>query len=270
MSNSICKFMPAKDYNKDIKTINFVFESDFKTLRQPFIKPIYVMNIVVKGSAVLKLNSREYKLGPGDLFFAFPGGRYEIDGSDDFKYMYISFMGSYASLLLNELDININNPVFNDLGVSVDFWLDSIRRINQLNANILTESVLFYSLSFINNRSDKVTLKKNNENLFETIVSYTECHFREQDLSLRKVADIFSYTEKYLSYLFKKNMETGFNKYLNNLRIQYACKLIEEGEDTISEISRRCGFADSFYFSKVFKKRTGISPTGYIKKMTEI
>ncbi len=265
MKNSICNFMPAKSSNSGIKTVNFVYESDFKSLNQPFIEPTFALHLVTKGEAVLKICENKYKLKVGDIFFSFAGVPYEIDGDSSFKYMYISFVGTYSTQLLNDLEINVNRPVYKDLEVSTEFWLNSIRRVNQFNSNIITESVLLYTLSFINNKSEDVKLKKNNENMFENIVDYINNHYYERDLNLKKIADIFSYTEKYLSYLFKKNMDVGFNRYLNNLRMQYACNLIDNNVENVSEIASMCGFSDSLYFSKVFKKREGISPTEYIK-----
>ena len=60
-------------------------------------------------------------------------------------------------------------------------------------------------------------------------------------------------------------MNIGFSKYLNQLRIKHAYDLISQNMTSVSEIAYNCGFSDSLYFSKVFKKITGISPTEYIK-----
>jgi two-component system response regulator YesN len=61
-------------------------------------------------------------------------------------------------------------------------------------------------------------------------------------------------------------MNVNFKAYLNKLRIQYACELIDDGHTCVSEISAMCGFSDSLYFSKTFKKHMGYSPTEYVKK----
>lgn len=265
LSNSICKFIPTKNYNKDLKTINFVYESELKKLKQPFIKPIFVMNLVIKGNGILKVNNKEFELNSGTVFFAFPGCPFKLLGSDDFRYIYISFMGTNAANLLNDFGINIENPVCSNMDSVIPFWLDSIRRINQQNANVLTESVLLYTLSFLNNPNKEIKLKKNNENLFELIVDYIDNHFMDTDISIKKIADVFSYTEKYISALFSKNMKTKFKSYLNDMRIQYANKLIEDGETSVSKISELCGYSDSLYFSKVYKEKTGKSPKQKIK-----
>ncbi|MBO5474638.1 MAG: AraC family transcriptional regulator [Lachnospiraceae bacterium] len=269
MSHSICKFMPAKNYSGGIKIINYVYETEFNKLRQPFLRPVYYVHLVTRGAAVLKINGTEYELKRGSLFFAFPGCPYEIAGSEDFGYLYISFMGSSVATVLEDLDVNLYNPVYYGLEDLIEFWQSSIKRINQLNANLLSESVLLYTLSFINNKEEDMELKKNNENLFDMIVDYVDNHYKETDMSLKKIADMFSYTEKYLSSLFKKNMNVGFNQYLNRLRIQYAIELIANNVKSVSRIAELSGYSDSLYFSKVFKKLVGVTPGQHIKDVSE-
>lgn len=269
MSDSICRFMPVKNNNESIKTINFVYETEFKTLRQPFFRAVYAAYLVIAGNAVLKMVSGEYELKKGSLFFAFPASLFEIDGSDDFEYIYISFTGTYVDTLFEGLEITLNAPVYQDMGHLIDFWKHSIKRINQTNAIILTESVLLYTLSFINNKELDPAHNQKNDSLLGTIVDYVDLHYKDSDMSLKKIADKLSYTEKYLSQFFKKNMNVGFNTYLTNLRIQYACELIESNITSVSQIATLCGYSDSLYFSRVFKKYMGVTPTEYIKHISK-
>lgn len=261
MSDSICRFLPAKNDGTSIKTVRFVYETECLTLTQPFVNPIYVLNIVTEGRATLRIYEKEYTLERGDIFFAFPAVLYYLDASSDFKYIYISFMGSAAAALLSRCSITQENPVYKGFSFLCPMFESSIRRITNNNANMLTESVLGYTLSFF----DKAEAQENNgksvDSLFEAIVDYVDYHYRESDMSLGRLANIFSYTEKYLSMLFKKNMQIGFISYLNNLRIQYANELIEKGERRVSEIAAACGYSDYSYFARVFKKRTGSTPT---------
>ena len=73
------------------------------------------------------------------------------------------------------------------------------------------------------------------------------------------------YNKKYLSALFVKNKNVKFKEYLNSLRINRALELIGDPDLSVSEISEKCGFSDPYYFSKVFKKITGLTPTEYRK-----
>ncbi len=265
MSDSICRFLPAKNDDTSIKTVRFVYETECLTLSQPFVSPIYALNIVTEGSATLRIYGREYALERGDIFFAFPAVLYYLDASEDFKYIYISFMGSAAAQVLSRCSITHENPVYNGYTFLCPMFESAIRRITNTNANMLTESILGYTLSFFDKAEGEEDSRKSTDSVFESIVNYVDHHYRESDMSLGRLADTFSYTEKYLSSLFKKNMQIGFISYLNNLRIQYANELIDKGEQSISEIATACGYSDYSYFARVFKKRTGKTPTGSMR-----
>ena len=264
MKDSICRFLPTKNHSGDIKTVHFVYETDIASLKQPFIRPIYYAHPVTSGEATLRYMDKAEHLTVGTLFFFFPAGPYEITDEHNLKYIYISFMGSGVQELLENIGVNIDRSVFPELSHLHDMWMRSIARVDHLNGNILTESVLLYTLSYIPTQTERAEPNRNSENLFEMIVSYVDAHFREPDITLRSVSDIFSYSEKYLSHFFKSRMNVGFNEYLNNLRFQYAHKLISEGHTSVSEIAVSCGFCDPLYFSKFFKKRVGHSPSEYI------
>ena len=267
MSKSICRFMTSKNEDSTIQAVRFVYETECLTLKQPFLHPIYVFHIVTKGTAIFRIGDNKYSLKRGDVFFAFPAYPYYLDADDEFEYIYISFMGNGAISRLPKCNITLENPYYSDFGFLCTMFENAIRRITPFNSSLLTESVLYYALSFFDNgeNDSETDEQKNSNNVFQNIVDYVDYHYRESDLSLSRLANVFSYTEKYLSSLFKKNMQIGFISYLNKLRIQYACELIQKDNMNMSEISATCGYSDYSYFSKVFKKITGHSPTEGLK-----
>ncbi len=89
----------------------------------------------------------------------------------------------------------------------------------------------------------------------------------EERLTLNKVAEVFNISPNYLSVLFSKYSEAGFTDYINQNKIEAAKKLMLEGKLKIYEISDHLGFESAFYFSRVFKKVTGISPRDYLNQI---
>lgn len=67
----------------------------------------------------------------------------------------------------------------------------------------------------------------------------------------------------YLSKLFKESENVNYIDYVNNLRIEYAKKQLMETEKSIKEICMESGYGDPNYFSRIFKKWTGVTPTEY-------
>lgn len=86
----------------------------------------------------------------------------------------------------------------------------------------------------------------------------------KERLSLNEVAAVFGISPNYLSQLFKKYSDTGFNEYVTFCKIHEAKKLLEDSNMKVYEIAEMLGFESAFYFSKVFKKVEGCSPTEYI------
>ena len=264
--NSICRFIPVRDYPGGIRTVKFVLEGKFKTLRQPFYYPIPYLFLVISGTATLHLDGRDFPLMRGCLFFSLPQHYYTVDADDDFAYLYISFMGDCVQSIFSRLGIGAGKPVYPGFSRLIDFWTDAIGRVTPENANLLSEGVLLYTLAQIEPVTAVTQRRKETERRFDLIVEHVDLHYTQQNLSLDEVSAAFSYTPKYLSRMFKAHMNIGFTEYVNNLRVQHACRLLESSDLSVSETAAACGFIDPQYFSKVFRSKTGLSPLAYRKR----
>jgi len=85
-------------------------------------------------------------------------------------------------------------------------------------------------------------------------------------LSLNEVAANFGISPSYLSQLFSKYNDTGFNEFITIAKINSAKTMLKEENMKIYEVAEALGFGSEFYFSKVFKKIEGISPSEYLNK----
>jgi two-component system, response regulator YesN len=99
----------------------------------------------------------------------------------------------------------------------------------------------------------------------QLLLDYIEEHY-DSHLTLSTLADHFHFNPSYLSSYFSKHHREGFSEYLNHVRIKNARKLLKETDKPISAISEAVGYSDHSYFTKVFKKLTGKSPSTYRKE----
>lgn len=106
-----------------------------------------------------------------------------------------------------------------------------------------------------------VTNKKHSEAVLQTI-DYIEKHYSEK-ITLEHIAEMAYLNTTYMSELFKKEMGISLNEYINSVRIIHACTEIRLTRAPIGQIAENCGFTDQNYFTKVFKKITGNTPTKY-------
>jgi YesN/AraC family two-component response regulator len=114
---------------------------------------------------------------------------------------------------------------------------------------------------------DKVVEADNERPLFiDEAIKYIKEHYREK-LTLDMVASKVFVNPKYFSHVFKKEMGVSFTDYVVNLKIQYACKLLETTNYQAYRISMECGFSDPSYFNRVFFAQMNMTPQIYRKQI---
>ena len=92
-------------------------------------------------------------------------------------------------------------------------------------------------------------------------------HFMQENIenriTLQDVLDYIGYSQSHFSVIFKKKTGKSPIAYFNRLKIEYACKLLKETDLKINQICFKIGIEDPFYFSRLFSKTIGMSPTEY-------
>lgn len=100
------------------------------------------------------------------------------------------------------------------------------------------------------------------------IIQYIEERYADS-ITLEELANYVHMNRSYISYLFKKETGSNINTYLLAFRMDKAKELLENSKNSIQDISCRIGIPDSAYFSKLFKKYTGISPLEFRRISSE-
>lgn len=102
--------------------------------------------------------------------------------------------------------------------------------------------------------------------LVENVTEYIRQNL-DRRLTLNEVAAAFNFSPNYLSQLFARYAERGFVETITHEKIALARTLLSEGSWKIYEIAEKLGYESAFYFSKVFKKETGMSPREYMNQV---
>lgn len=103
----------------------------------------------------------------------------------------------------------------------------------------------------------------------ELLHEFISKHY-QKPLNLNSIAQMMNYSQSYLSKVFLQEYKCTPIKFLNQLRLQKACHLLLYNEElTINQIAELTGYEDQGYFSRTFKKNTGISPLQYRKNQRE-
>lgn len=99
----------------------------------------------------------------------------------------------------------------------------------------------------------------------DIIKDYIDRNYKK-DISAKDVAGILGYSDVYFSKVFKQLFDDNFINYLTKIRIDRAKVLLKDVSFNIKEVGKSVGYADSNYFTKVFKRSIGISPSEYRSK----
>lgn len=97
----------------------------------------------------------------------------------------------------------------------------------------------------------------------EAAKEYIRQHYAESDLSVEKLCAYLHLSSTYFSTLFKRETGTSFTAYVTTVRMEAAAEAIRGTEEKTYLIAQRCGYEDPNYFSYVFKRHFGVTPTKY-------
>lgn len=113
-------------------------------------------------------------------------------------------------------------------------------------------------------------LKKHREYIYNSLINRVISYIKkniEQDLTLKQIASIVNVHPNYLSYVFKKEVGRTLTDYISEQRITAIKLYMNHTNLSISEISDTFNFNHLSYFSKFFKKHTGMTPMNYKKQI---
>ena len=112
-----------------------------------------------------------------------------------------------------------------------------------------------------------ISNKKSNPEI-EAVKDIFISNFTDPEFSVSNALENLNYSQAHFRKLFKSEMQMTPNTYLNDLRLSYAKKLLENSSphyEKVSYVALRSGFYDQHYFSRIFKKKYGITPMQYRK-----
>lgn len=170
-----------------------------------------------------------------------------ISGYDEFSYAKKAIKLGVCDYLMKPIDKEELNNVIQSIVSSFD--------LSSKISGLLKEKNQIEHIQLLE------TLNKE-DHLVDKIMEYINLHYSEK-IFLSDIADVLNYSESLLSKRFRRVTQMTFNEYLNRFRIQKSIEYMKKGTYGLTEISDICGFSDYKYFSTVFKKYTGYTPSQF-------
>ncbi|MGG0811306.1 helix-turn-helix domain-containing protein [Paenibacillus alvei] len=133
--------------------------------------------------------------------------------------------------------------------------------IPMFQTEMLFRDVLNEALLCVVNRQNSCE----SQTLFERVSNYIHEYY-DQSLTIESLAEHNNVNRNRLSYVFRRHAGMGPAEYVLKYRINMAQEMLFTSDAPVQQIAQTVGIADPFYFSRVFKKQFGISPTEYRAK----
>ncbi len=178
---------------------------------------------------------------------------------------------SVNGILIYQLKLSVLEAYFEIVKLAKNYELEDAQDLGKEDIFALLENFdsldeleqWFTGKCFYIRNQIKQTRSDNTSILIDKAKDYIMEHYKESDLSVDRVSSFLNVSANYFSALFKKNTGSTFVTYLTNIRLSKAVELLDTTDEKAYIIAGLIGYDEPNYFSYVFKKAYGISPSKY-------
>lgn len=230
----------------------------------------YLFFVVLKGSGRIHYRGTSYPLSVGDCVYIDCKEEYAHESSieDPWKLSWVHFYGKEASHFYKSYLEQEHSFLFHPADLSL--FLDNLQLLyrtqsaKSANMELLCHRYLtdLISLCFLENNA---AIRLTNNSIYEKVEqvrSFIDAHYTER-LSLDRLSEQFFISKFHLSREFKRITGSTIGNYILVKRIEQAKRQLRFSNESLEAIARSCGFLDSSYFIKAFKKTENLTPNQY-------
>lgn len=233
-------------------------------------KPLYYgMQVNVSGPMFLRINrGKSYVLENDTVFFTCPNVFFEYGAMDKTKgrdTVYVCFDGEGVSDYIESglLPLDLENPLIR-LSFPNTFYRSLSQLVEAVRCSLVSQQRLVWMfegllLQLHEQRDAKSNIPKHYCQLFRHLLAQIQLN-PEENYAFEGYARKFSLSNIYFRQLFKTFIGSPPQQYVIECRLNKAANLLVMTDVHVKEIAFRTGFNSEFYFSRLFKKKFGLSP----------
>lgn len=218
----------------------------------------YALTFCAEGQITYFHNGREFVSDPDHVVILPKGQTYSLHGDKKGTFPVINF--SALDFPCDEITVI---PINDAEGFIRDY--ENMKALFLFQRNRAKVMGMFYDmihrLSSGNDTTGGITAQ---------IINFIEENYPSPDLTNKSISELFGISEVYLRKLFVKHTGLSPKQYVLNIRISRAKQLLSEGRLKISRIAEECGYTNQYHFCRVFKEKTGHTPTEYMRENRHI
>lgn len=229
--------------------------------------------LLEKGETVAFADTERCSLSAGDAFLVFPNviHRYVSVAREKFYILIVNpdLMPAYAQLFLAQTPSSARvQGLANDPDViSLAAQLTALPRPRGNVADAIRQGLLTALFGKVLEKMQFSTAPAGNTAL-HAVLAYCNANY-QKDLSLATLENELHLSKYYISHLFSDKLGIGFTAYVNSLRVSFACRYLQYGDQSITEIGSLVGFGTQRTFNRAFREQMGTTPLEYRRKREE-
>lgn len=241
------------------------------------------MMLIVEGKVLNIINDVNYECHKGDIFFCGPPHKHEIKrlttphlhwdlycSDEEMRILCNAFNDSLYKRLnsSNPLFFSLKPPIFDQIIAK----LQKLKMLDGFDYSVQTKQAIANAvLSFVLSYYVENTYIRDSAipSWFYEFID----NLQNRDVfscSVAEIIDKTGYSHTQFSKLFKQFTGITLIEHVMNLRLEYACTRLTTSNDSVLQISSQSGYDSLSFFTKIFKKKFGISPLQYRKNNTKL
>lgn len=248
------------------------------------VTAFHVLLLILSGKFQVIEDNTEYVLQRGEVFFLKAGvHHYGLPKTEPgTSWYWVHFYPFGESDGRSSIDINMRTGFYT--AEQYARWVTLPKRIQltdptdmesrlayvhrifgrESNLHRFWVSALFYEtlLALVDNAVTLEQRSSRRQHLTAVVQEYIENRF-DRDIDSVMISHDLGMNYRYLSTVFKEYTGTTIRGYLNLVRVRQATALLRSTSLNVSEVARQVGFRDPLYFSRIFKREMGLSPSEY-------
>jgi len=256
----------------------------------PLVRDHFLVHFIKSGKGKLYLHNTVYEVQSGNCFLIYPNqiAYYQADTQDPWEYYWLGICGFKAEGILQTIGFHYNRTVIpfknHEIFPTITALTETGVRYENDEATVYLEMgslvrKILYCLMDDNRIKNEASYMKPNEDSMKVMGNgnYADQHVNivakiiqnsySQNIKVEDIAEKLNINRSYLSAIFKKNTGLAIKEFLTNYRIEQSCVMLRDKHKLVAEISSAVGYDDPLYFSRLFKKQVGCSPSEYRNRL---
>lgn len=233
----------------------------------PATRDRYLIHYVTSGKGTYTCGGKTHAITAGDMFLIFPSQvvSYAADEKEPWEYYWVGFHGTEAKRMIHLAGFQKKAPVLrlpegNDIRSLLLRIYESRGNTPAADAAMIGYLYLFLSRLIQENEAERRDY--GTRDYLAQALRFIQYNY-EGDIGVSDIADYAGISRSQLYRAFISFYNISPNEFLQKYRINEACSLLRNGKFTVTEVAGSVGYADPLYFSRVFKKVKGLTPTDY-------